>query len=251
MRRLLICGNWKLHHSLTQTRTLVNGLVTDHGQVSQVDVVVGPVAPMLFAACEEARSSEIKIAAQNVFYERSGAYTGEWSVDHLVELGCSYCIVGHSERRQYFGESSESVAKKAAACTAGRIVPIVCVGETHEQRKRGEVQKVIQSQLAPVFLALSTSIARDFVIAYEPIWAIGTGQTANVSQAQEVHRIIRMLCLENLESPHEIRILYGGSVRPDNAAELMTEKDIDGVLVGGASLKRESFSKIISAALSI
>lgn len=211
-----------------------------------IDIVVAPVAPVLFAACEKTRDTPFLIAAQNVFYEKQGAFTGEWSVEHLLELGCGYAIVGHSERRQYFGETDESVAKKVKACLDGGIVPIACVGETLEQRQKGQVADVLNRQTGAAVSLIKDQDATQLVVAYEPVWAIGTGLTATADAAQQAHELIRNKLSSDLgpQVAQKIRILYGGSVKADNAAELAKEPDIDGALIGGASLNAQTFITI-------
>ncbi len=201
----------------------------------ETTLAIAPVATLLGVACETAKSSGLQIAAQNVFHESHGAYTGEWSVAHLAELGVSMAIVGHSERRQYFGETSESVALKAKACVAGGVTPVVCIGESLEQRQAGQTFNILESQLAPM---------KDWegcVLAYEPIWAIGTGLNASSEQVAEIHAWLRM------KLGAGVSLLYGGSVKPENAGELWRVENVDGFLVGGASLKAESFLAICEA----
>lgn len=247
-RKPLVCANWKLNHLLAETNAYFE-LLGDDEVAKQIDVVISPVATLLFAACEKTKDSDIHIAAQNVFHEKNGAFTGEWSVAHLYELGCRFAIVGHSERRQYFNESDESVAKKVKACFEGSVTPIVCVGETRVQRENGEVSAVLKNQVDALVSLVPPAVAAGLVIAYEPIWAIGTGLTASAKAAQEAHRLIR----DNLhhhfgtEVAEKVRVLYGGSVKADNAFELGSQPDIDGALVGGASLNAQVFLDICKA----
>ena len=246
-RQPFVCGNWKLNHHLEETRNVLSALASQVKD-SDVEVAIAPVTTTLALACDITRGSNLGIAAQNVHWAEQGAYTGEWSVAHLKEIGCRYVIVGHSERRQYFGETNESVAKKTKAVFEGGLIPITCVGESLDERESGQTLKVIEEQLAPVLAAIDSNQAPQLVIAYEPVWAIGTGKTATAAQAQQVHAHIRSL-LKNAfpQAAESVRIQYGGSVKPDNAQELLSEPDIDGALVGGASLKPESFLAIAAA----
>lgn len=248
-RRPFICGNWKLNHRLDKTRECIQALSSK--VPDDVDVGIAPVATTLMTACEIADGSSLKIGGQNVFHKSSGAYTGEWSVAHLVELGCEFAIVGHSERRQYFGETNESVGKKTRACFKGGIVPIACVGETLEQRDSGEMQDVLDAQVEAILNHLKEEWIPGLVLAYEPIWAIGTGKTASPEQAQEVHQFIRMLVAKQFgeDNAQEVRIQYGGSVKSSNIKELMAQADVDGALVGGASLEPADFLAICEGAI--
>ncbi len=249
-RRLLVCGNWKLHHLQQATSAAAWTLVHDLHNVTEVDVAIAPVATVLFAATDALRDSPVAVAAQNVFYESKGAFTGEWSVQHLLELGCRYAIVGHSERRQYFGETDASVSKKVKACIDGNLVPIACVGESLQERQANETQAVITRQIQAILSGISPNELARLCIAYEPIWAIGTGQTATPEQAQQVHAHIRNLLEDfaGIDVANTVRIIYGGSVKPDNAGELFLKPDIDGGLVGGASLEPASLVAIVRAA---
>lgn len=234
----MIIGNWKLNHLMPKTLEVLDVL-----KAAQIELVVAPVATLLGVACERVRDSKIKIAAQNVFYEKSGAFTGEWSVGHLVELGVSMAIIGHSERRQFFGETSESVSKKAKACLEVGLVPVVCVGESLEQRESGLTEQIIAEQLGPVLGLLSSDQIAKLVIAYEPIWAIGTGKNASPKEVGEVHAFLRD------KTSFNTKLLYGGSVKPDNAQALFAVPHVDGALVGGASLEAKSFLEIARALL--
>lgn len=233
----LIVGNWKLNHLKSQTLGVLTELMAGLEKLDSVDIVVAPVTTLLDVACRHVRDSKLKIAAQNVFYEASGAFTGEWSVGHLVELCVSMVIVGHSERRQYFGETSESVAAKARACLEGGLTPIVCVGESLSERESGETHVIIGRQLEPV---LKIGSWEKLVIAYEPIWAIGTGKNASPEEIAGVHAFLR-----ECTSP-QTRLLYGGSVKPANAASIFAVANVNGALVGGASLEAQSFLEIAS-----
>jgi len=213
----------------------------------KVEVIIAPPFTHLYEAGEALKGSSIMLAAQNFFPKDSGAYTGEISVPMLKDIGCRYVIVGHSERRQYFGETDNSVNEKVVAALEHGITPIVCMGETLDERESGKALEVIKKQFTGGLKGLSGEDSRNIMIAYEPVWAIGTGRTATDEQAQEVHSFIRD-CFKELfgsESAASVRVLYGGSVKPDNIEGLMTQPDIDGALVGGASLKAESFIKIV------
>lgn len=247
-RKPFICGNWKLNHNLDETRACVQA-ISDQ-KWDGVDVGIAPVATTLMASCDASKGSALKIGGQNVFHKASGAFTGEWSVAHLKELGCEFAIVGHSERRQYFGETNESVGKKARACFEGGLIPIACVGETLEQRDSGEMQDVLDAQMEAILDHLEEAWIPRLVIAYEPVWAIGTGKTAMPEQAQEVHQFIRMLIAKQFgeDNANQVRIQYGGSVKPSNIQELMAQPDVDGALVGGASLDPADFKAICEGA---
>lgn len=232
----MIIGNWKLNHLKPKMLEVLEVL-----KKAQIELIVAPVATLLDAACACARGSKIQIAAQNVFYEPSGAFTGEWSVAHLQELGVSMAIIGHSERRLFFGETSENVAKKARACLEGSLVPVVCVGESLEERESGLTEKIISKQLEPVLTVLSPHQISRLIIAYEPIWAIGTGKNANPQEIQEIHGFLR-------EKTHpDTKLLYGGSVKPENASVIFSVPDVGGALVGGASLEAASLLAICSS----
>ena len=250
LRRPLVAGNWKLHKTVGESTELVAALAKALPAEPTAEVVVAPVFTALSAVRDAAAGSAIAHAAQDVYWEASGAFTGEVSAPLLSDLGCSYVIVGHSERRQLFGESDEHVARKAAAVLGAGMVPIVCCGESLEQREAGETEAHVLSQVGAALAGLSEGDLAKVVIAYEPIWAIGTGRTASPDDAQQVHGAIRGLLSERFGSAlaDGTRILYGGSVKPGNAAELMAQPDIDGALVGGASLESDSFAAIVAAA---
>lgn len=250
-RRLLVCGNWKLHYLAAQSQEIIQKIVSQIGQETKVDKAIAPVATVLWAAHKAISNSSLKLAAQNVYFESKGAFTGEWSVAHLVELGCTYAICGHSERRQFFGETDETVCRKVEACLNGGLTPIACVGESLAERQAGRVEEVVTRQVSAIVKgALSGPHATQLVIAYEPIWAIGTGQTASPEQAQEVHALIRLLLHQQMgdTTAEQVRIVYGGSVKPDNALGLFSKPDIDGGLVGGASLEADSFVALVRSA---
>ena len=242
-----------MHKTSAQTEELVREIIEKTGDINGVDIVVAPPFTSLAAAKSAIGSSGIGLSAQNVHWEETGAFTGELSAAMLLDVGCGWVIIGHSERRQYFGETDETVNKRLKAALSASLKPIVCVGETLDQREAGTTDKVVSSQLAGGFSGIDESSFPDTVIAYEPVWAIGTGKTATVDQAQEIHGIIRGWLSDNYgaEKAQATRILYGGSVKPGNAAELLAMEDIDGALVGGASLKADDFGAIIRASIKI
>jgi len=243
-RTPLIAGNWKMHKTAAGAVALLGELLPKVAGAA-CEVLVCPPFTALAPAADILGGTSVALGAQDCFWERRGAYTGEISPVMLKEIGCDYCIVGHSERRQYFGETDDAVRRKALALQAEGLVPIVCVGETKEQRESGRAFEIIDKQLRECF---NTSVdPRAVVVAYEPVWAIGTGLTATSEQAQEVHGLIRRRLGELFGAAGQgVRILYGGSVTPDNVAGLMAEPDIDGALVGGASLKADSFAAIVN-----
>jgi triosephosphate isomerase len=247
IRRSLIAGNWKMHGTRAAAERLLSALKTQIGHPSDREVVVAPPFGTLETASRLLAGTVIGLAAQNLHWEPQGAFTGEVSGPMLKELGCSYVIIGHSERRQYFGETDEHVAKKVQAAHRDALIPIVCVGETLEERERGETLTVIARQVRGALQGQEAKAISTFVVAYEPVWAIGTGKTATPTQAQEVHAFIRSTLAElaDRSGAELVRILYGGSVKPDNVDSLMAESDIDGALVGGASLQAEAFARIV------
>jgi triosephosphate isomerase len=252
-RTPLIVGNWKMYKTIAETTEFCLALKNEMASVKgkKVEVAVAPPFTALTAAVQALQDSSISVAAQDVFWAESGAYTGEVSPRMLKDAGCRLCIVGHSERRQYFHETDESVSKKAIALMRERLIPIVCLGETLTERQRGSTLSVVERQTREALKGLTALDPQTLVIAYEPVWAIGTGQTATPNQAQEVQAFIRQL-LEKIFSPamaQGVRILYGGSVKPENTVELMAMGDVDGALVGGASLEVQSFSRIIKGCL--
>ena len=248
-RRPLIAGNWKLHNTLAQSETLAGAIAAHVGQGTACEVVVGPVATSLAAVAKTVEGSAVGVAAQNTHWEDSGAFTGELSPTLLIDAGCGYCIIGHSERRQLFGETDAGVRRKVAALLVHKVVPIVCVGESLEQREAGRTLDVVLGQVEAATDGLDAVALAPLVIAYEPIWAIGTGRTAKAEDAQEVHGAIRakLAELKGQSWADTVRILYGGSVKPSNANELLSQPDIDGALVGGASLSPDNFIPIIDA----
>ncbi len=247
MRRKLIVGNWKMHGSRAGNAELLSGLLRNLRFSSQVDVAVCPPFVYLPSVYEQLVGSSVKLGAQNLSAELQGAFTGEVAAPMLRDCGCEFVIVGHSERRQLFGESDAQVALKAAVALRHGLTPIVCVGESLAEREADQTLDVIGRQLAAVQAQLSSDEVRQIVVAYEPIWAIGTGRTATPEQAQEVHAFIRVQ-LEKQQAG-SVAILYGGSVKADNARALFAQQDIDGGLVGGASLNAEEFAAICNAAI--
>ncbi len=247
MRKIIIAGNWKLNKTIKEAIELVNGLKREVVDIDEVDIVVCPVYTALSEVGDILTDSHIKLGAQDVYWEDAGAFTGEVSAPLLKDVGVQYVIIGHSERRQYFGETDETVNKKIKAALAHGLTPIVCVGENLAQREANETLDVIRRQVQEGLKGLNAEELEKMIIAYEPIWAIGTGKTATSEQAQEVHKFIRELLgqLAGKEIAEKIRIQYGGSVKPDNTRELVSQEDIDGALVGGASLKVDSFAAII------
>lgn len=246
MRRPILAANWKMFKTQGEATAFAKAFLPQLEAVRDVDVVIAPPFTALAALGAALAGSRVELAAQNVHPEEQGAFTGEIAPGMLRELGCRYTIVGHSERRTLFGESSELVARKAAALLRHGIRPIVCVGESLEEREAGRTQAVIETQLRESLALLPPERAQELVVAYEPIWAIGTGRTATPALAQEVHAAARAVLRERFgPASDEIRIQYGGSVKPDNVAELMAQPDIDGALVGGASLEPESFARIV------
>jgi triosephosphate isomerase (TIM) len=250
-RTRFVCGNWKMHKTAAEARALVaelRGLA--EAAAGEVEVAVAPPFTALAAAAEALRGSRIQLAAQDVHWEAQGAFTGEVSAPMLAEAGCRHVIVGHSERRQLFGETDESVRRKAGAVLAAGMRPIVCVGETLAEREAGRTLEVVGRQVRGGLSSIPAAALAALTVAYEPVWAIGTGKTASAAQAQEVHAAIRALLRElGGATADQVRIQYGGSVKPDNAAELMAQPDVDGALVGGASLKAADFSQIVKGAL--
>ncbi|GKS75757.1 triose-phosphate isomerase [Acidovorax sp. SUPP950] len=245
MKKKLIAGNWKMNGSLASNQVLVNALRQGMGQPG-CDVVVAVPAPYLAQVQALAEGSAVVVAAQDVSAHESGAYTGEASAAMLLEFGVRYVLVGHSERRQYHGETDEVVAAKAQRALVAGITPIVCVGETLAEREAGQTQAVVKRQLAAVVHANGHCIS-EIVVAYEPVWAIGTGRTATPEQAQEVHAVLRAQLAAASPQADRIRLLYGGSMNAANAAQLLAQPDIDGGLVGGASLKAQDFLQIIAS----
>lgn len=252
-RKKLIAGNWKMNKTSADGVALVRDIVVAVGKQSDVEVVVCPPFTGLESAGKALEGSNVKLGAQNMHFEASGAFTGEISAPMLRAIFATHVILGHSERRTIFGETDELVNKKVLAALKNQLRPIFCVGETLAERESGSTLKVVQTQLERGLDGVSKELAASVVIAYEPVWAIGTGKVATTEQAQEVHAFIRGL-LTNLFTEsvaQKLRILYGGSMKPSNATELLSQKDIDGGLIGGASLEARSFVELVTAAAAV
>lgn len=247
MLRPLIAGNWKMNTTVNQGADLVMKLRELIKGVDEVDVVIAPPFTSLYHISHLVADSPIRLAAQDIFWEKSGAYTGEVSPEMIKDAGCRYVIIGHSERRQYFNETDETVNKKVVAAIRHDLMPIVCVGETLEEKEAGKTISRVRSQVRGALAGLAGGAVKGISIAYEPIWAIGTGKTASPQEAEEVHNSLRELIFEMFEadSAKGMRIIYGGSVKPDNIDILMAQPNIDGALVGGASLKAEDFARLV------
>lgn len=247
---MLIAGNWKMNHTRQEAEDFFAGLDFEGGAKDLLEVMIAPSYTLLAPTRQLAEKKGIQIFAQNCHELASGAYTGEVSLAMLAEAGAQGVIIGHSERRQYYNETNQSVAKKTLACLAHGLVPVVCVGETGEEREAGQTEAVLAAQTRAVLESLNE--LGSLVIAYEPVWAIGTGLTASAAQAQEAHALIRGLLKEAFGAQGEAtRILYGGSMKPGNCAELFAKEDIDGGLIGGASLSPGDFGQIIAQALTL
>ncbi len=246
MRRPILAANWKMNMNSAEVSAFTNQFIPLVANADEVDIVIAPPFTLLDRLANEIAGTAIQSAGQNVNPEESGAFTGEIAAGMLADMGCAYAIVGHSERRALFGESSEFVARKAAALLRHEISPIVCVGETLEQRDAGRALEVVETQLRESLAGVSGDQAEQVVVAYEPVWAIGTGRTATPEIAQEVHGHIRsQLSAQFGDAGNRIRIQYGGSVKPETVYDLMSQPDIDGALVGGASLDPIAFSRIV------
>jgi triosephosphate isomerase len=245
----IVAGNWKMHKTVAESLALVGELQPLVADLSGVEIVLAPPFTSLHPVTASLVGSPLKLAAQNCHWEKSGAFTGEVSAPMLASLGCSYVIVGHSERRQLFGETDESVNRRSRAVLEAGMLPIVCVGETLAEREAERTLEVVSRQVQGALAGFSAEQVGHFVLAYEPVWAIGTGRNATSAQAQEVHAAIRaqLAALYDGATAVRVRIQYGGSVKPDNAAELLGQPDVDGALVGGASLKAADFAAIVRA----
>jgi len=253
MRKKLVVGNWKMHKNLTESQALITeirGIVRDEFRHNDAEIVICPTALALASSARLVEGSEIHIGAQNVNENKEGAFTGEWSASMLKSVGVSHVIVGHSERRQYYNETSQACALKNKAAITEELVVLYCVGESLEERESNQHFDVIKTQIEQGLMGITSENMSHVVIAYEPVWAIGTGKTASADQAQEVHEFIRGLIETKYGQAisQSVRILYGGSVNPDNAKQIFGMEDIDGGLIGGASLKPRDFFEIIKAA---
>ncbi len=247
LRRPLIAGNWKMFKTGPEAVETTDRLVKLLSTTIDVDVMIAPPFTALALVSDMLKKTPISLGAQNLFWEAEGAYTGEISASMLVSAGCRYVIVGHSERRQYFGETDETVNKKIKAAVKNDLIPVMCIGESETERESKETFSVLDRQVQKGLKGFSADEMETLVIAYEPIWAIGTGKTATADQAQEIHLFLRAMLGKKFGNKlaKSLRILYGGSVKPDNITDLMTMPDIDGALIGGASLEPETFSKIV------
>ena len=249
-RKYLIAGNWKMNLNSAEGAELAKDIVSLVGAQTDVSVCVCPTFTTLQAVSDVVNDSNVSLGAQNMHFEASGAYTGEISAEMLRHLFCKFVILGHSERREYFGETDAIVNQKTLAALAANLKPIVCIGETLEERESGQVNQVIKQQLEGALVGISAEAADALVIAYEPVWAIGTGKTATPEMAEAVHAEIRSLLagLIGAEAAEKVRILYGGSMKPENADQLLAQPNIDGGLIGGAALKVNSFAALVDSA---
>jgi triosephosphate isomerase (TIM) len=246
-RRLIIAGNWKMNKTVAEALVLVGDLKMELANIKEVDIVVCPPFTALCEVAKTLRDSNIRLGAQDMSEHNPGAYTGEIAAEMLKELSVRYVILGHSERRQYQKESDELISKKTHAAHAAALKPIVCVGETLAERETGQTEKILETQVRGSLTGLNKEQMTETIVAYEPVWAIGTGKTATTAQAQEAHAFIRGLLVKLFDerTARRVRIQYGGSVKPSNARELMSQPDVDGALVGGASLEARSFAEIV------
>jgi triosephosphate isomerase len=247
-RRPIIAGNWKMNKTTVEARDLAARLVPLVSGVLDRDIVLAPPFTSLLAVADTIKGTNLALSAQNLFWEDKGAFTGEISAEMLLDLGCKYVIIGHSERRQFFGETDETVNRKVRQALNKGLHPIVCVGELLSEQEAGKANDVIDRQVTGALKGVTAAEMQKLVIAYEPVWAIGTGKTATPDQANEIHAFIRnkVKSMYNADVAGDLRIQYGGSVTPDNVSQLMAKPDIDGALVGGASLKPESFAALVN-----
>ena len=247
-RRPIIAGNWKMNKTAAEARDLASKLIPLVSGAKDRDIVLAPTFTSLQTVAEAIKGTNMALAAQNLFWEDKGAFTGEISAEMLLDLGCKYVIIGHSERRQYFGETDETVNKKVRQALNKGLLPIVCVGELLSERESGKANDVIDRQITGALKGVTAVEMQKIVVAYEPVWAIGTGKTATPDQANEIHAFIRqkVKAMFTAEVAESLRIQYGGSVTPENVSQLMAMPDIDGALVGGASLKPESFAALVT-----
>ncbi len=251
MKKIFVCGNWKMNTDRAAAVNLALGTKAAAEGVEKVEVGACPPFVYLLPVAEALSGSNVALGAQNMYFEAKGAFTGEISAQMLMDVGCRYAIVGHSERRHIFGESDELINRKMHAAIAAGLGPILCVGELLDQREAGQTEAVVTRHVTEGLKGVSAEDAARVVVAYEPVWAIGTGKTATPDQAEEVHKFIRgvLAGLYDDKTAAAVRIQYGGSVKPENAYELMSQPDVDGALVGGASLKADSFGEIICEAV--
>lgn len=248
-RKPIIAGNWKMHKNVAEAKAFVETVMNAVPDQEVVDSVVGVSNILLDSVTNMAKGSDLKVAAQNVYHEDEGAFTGETSPKTVADLGTHYVIIGHSERRQYFGETDEDINKKAHAIFRHKMIPIICCGETLEQREAGETDAFISEQVKAALVGLTQDQIQSVVVAYEPIWAIGTGKSSSAELANETCQVVRKAIAEitNEAIANEVRIQYGGSVKPENIADYMAQEHIDGALVGGASLQPDSFLALLEA----
>ena len=253
MRKFLIAGNWKMNNTVQESVNFSKELTSNIAKKDNVEVVIAPTFTALFSVGEQLKESCIKLGSQNIFWEKSGAFTGEISADMLKSCSVEYTIIGHSERRQYFGETNETVNKRIVTAVENSFIPIFCIGESLEERESGKEKMIVKSQLVEGLKEIAKEKLTDLVVAYEPVWAIGTGKTATPEQAQEMHKFIRetVAGIFDTEFADKLIIQYGGSLKPANAQELLSQPDIDGGLIGGAALQVDSFSEIIKIASEI
>lgn len=251
MRKLFIAGNWKMNKTVSESVDLVRKITLAVKGITAVDILVAPPFTSLTSVHDIVKDTQVKLGAQNLFWEESGAFTGEISGSMLKNAGCEYVIIGHSERRQYFNETDETVNKRIKAALKIGLKPIVCIGEKLGEREKGVTEQVLDTQLSGGFKEISNTEMEKVTIAYEPVWAIGTGKTATPDMANSAHQFIREKITDmfNKKLADHIRIQYGGSVKPDNAGDLLSQEHIDGALVGGASLEVDKFTAIIKAGL--
>jgi len=253
MRNFLIAGNWKMNNTVQESVKFSKELIAKINDSDCVDIMIAPTFTALFPVGEQLKGSCLKLGSQNIYWEKSGAFTGEISADMLKSCGVEYTIIGHSERRQYFGETNETVNKRIITAIDNSFIPVFCIGESLEEREGGKEEAVVKSQLVEGLKGIAKEKLTDLVVAYEPVWAIGTGRTATPEQAQAMHKFIRETVAEifDTEFAEQLIIQYGGSLKPANAQELLSQPDIDGGLIGGAALQADSFSEIIRIASEI
>ena len=247
MRTPVIAGNWKMNKTVAEAVALASEIKEKVAGVENVKIIVCPVFTAVKSVADVLKGTNVKVGAQDMYWETSGAYTGEVSGEMLLEAGAEYVIIGHSERRQYFGETNETVNKKLKKALAIGLKPIVCIGETLADRESGATEAVVEKQVREGFVGLTAEEMKGTIIAYEPVWAIGTGKTATAEQAEAVHAFVRNLVAQlwDKETADAVVIQYGGSMKPENVASLLAQPDIDGGLIGGAALKADSFEKLV------
>ena len=251
MKNKVIAGNWKMHKDVNESVQFTKEMVAKQNNIPEnTTVIICPAFTALFSVAEVIKGTKINLGAQNIHFEEQGAFTGDVSANMLISAGCKYVILGHSERRTYFGETDEFINKKVKKTLEKKLIPIMCIGETLEEREKNITNQVVETQLKGGLANLSKDEISNVILAYEPVWAIGTGKTATPAQAQDVHAFIRAVVekISDKKSAEAVVIQYGGSMKPENAKELLTQPDIDGGLIGGACLKTDSFYQIIEAA---